>query len=141
MAYANKADMLARYEEKYLVQLTDREEPYQDIIVDDVLDAALNDASAVIDGFIGRLYKLPLADNPPLLIKICCVMAYYNLHRGMADDEVKADRKDQMGILDKIAQGKMDLFNTSQSEPKSAPADARVDGPPRIFNRDNLKGF
>lgn len=139
--YATKSDMLNRYEEKSLIQLTDRTEPYTDVIVDSVLNTAIADASALIDGYIGRRYKLPLADTPPLLTKICCVLTYYALHRGMADEETIKDRKDQMDILDRIEIGKLDLFNSVDTDPKSAPADARVAAPDRMFNRNSLKGF
>ena len=138
--YVTKQNMIDRFGEENLIELTDRVEPYISAIVDQVLDQALNDASAVADSYISRRYDLPLAAIPPVLIIHTAALAYYDLHRGRYSDEVRTDRDDAVKFLRDISEGKA-LLDASGNEPESAPADARVEAPERIFNRDELKVF
>lgn len=138
--YASKAEMQARYEAKDLIQLTDYAEPYTSAIVDAVLDKALADATAQIDLYLGGLYDLPLSPTPVALTNMCCVLAFYRLHRGRYNEDLRKDYEDILHTLEQISQGKIKLDQGGQ-EPKSAAAIAQVDGPNRIFNRDSMKGF
>jgi len=140
MPYANKTDMQARYEDQKLIELTDRVEPYQNIIIDSVMNIALDDASAVIDMYVGGRYKVPLSPAPQSLIKICCTLAYYGLHRGHHHDELRQTYEDALSYLEKIAAGKIEL-NQLGAEAPSATATAVVEAPDRIFNRDSLKVY
>lgn len=140
MAYAVKTDMVTRYGEQPLVQLTDKEEPYTYEINDANLNAALDDASATIDLYLGGRYDLPLSDTPSALIDMCCILAFCRLSRGRMDDDTRTDYEDVIRRLEKIAKGDIKL-DQGGDEPKSAAAIAKVDGPNRTFNRSRLKGF
>lgn len=140
MSYATKADMLARYEEQELIQLTDRIQPFTEEIVDSILDQALSDASATIDMYISGRYDLPVGDTPAALVKMACILAYYDLHRGRYTEDLRKDYEDVLKTLSDIAAGKIKLDQGGQ-EPKSAAAIAQTDGPNRTFNRNSLKGF
>lgn len=140
MVYATKADMLKRYEERELIQLTDNIEPYTGEIVDSILDNALTDACAMIDLFLGGRYDLPLAETPPALVNMACTIAFHDLNRRSMTDEIRAAYDDVQKILDKISKGIIPL-DAGGSEPKSAAAIAKVNAPDRTFNRDSLKGF
>ncbi|MBK67918.1 MAG: hypothetical protein CMP22_07280 [Rickettsiales bacterium] len=140
MIYATKADMLKRYEEKQLIQLTDNVEPYTDQIVDSILDGALNDASATIDLYLGGRYDLPLSQTPTALIDMACRLAFYRLNRDRTSEEMRLDYTDVIKTLEQISQGKIRL-DVGGEEPKSAAAIAKVDGPNRTFDRDSMKGF
>jgi phage gp36-like protein len=63
MAYAQPSDMIARYPNRDLVQLTN-EDPTQQVVDDSVLQQALADASAEIDGYLESRFTLPLSDAP-----------------------------------------------------------------------------
>lgn len=140
MSYAAKADMLQRYEEKQLIQLTDIVEPWTEAIVDSVLDNALSDASSTIDLYLGGRYDLPLSSTPAALVEMCCTLAFYKLNRGRYDEDLRQDYEDVLKQLEHISSGKMKLDQGGE-EPESAAAIAEVDGPNRTFNRDSLKGF
>ncbi|PZQ45163.1 MAG: hypothetical protein DI551_08220 [Micavibrio aeruginosavorus] len=140
MSYASKTDMIKRYSEASLIELTDRVQPYLQAINDDVLNAALDDATALINSFVGKLYRLPISAVPSVLVRHTCSIAYYDLHRGRYPDEVRKEYEDTMSYLDKIAK-KVVVLDLDGSEPQSALAEARVEGPARIFNRDSLKSF
>jgi len=138
--YADKAEMLKRYREDDLIALTDRAEPFTGAIVDAVLEAALEDAAALIDTYISKRYNLPVASVPGALKVQACAIAYYTLHQGRYPEETRKAYEDALSFLQKVADGKVHL-DVGGSQPKSAPADARVDGPDQTFNRDTLKGF
>ena len=76
MAYATVEDMVARFSELEVIQLTDRN---QDGLIDeDVAAVALADATAEIDAYLGR-FKRPFTDVPPILKRLCCDIARYRL--------------------------------------------------------------
>ena len=78
MAYATRLDMIDRFSERDLELLTDRAGTVSSID-DRVLDTALEDATAKINGFLVKRYTLPFAEVPRMLISLCCDIAYYQL--------------------------------------------------------------
>ena len=100
MNYATVQDMIDRYGEAELVQLTD-----PDILAVQAgkVELALADAQALADGFVGRVYRLPLAGctkpapvpgdlaavqtvAPPQLTRIACDVARYYLYDDLAPE-------------------------------------------------------
>ena len=67
MSYATPQDLINRYPNRDLVQLTN-EDPTITTINTTVLQQALDDASAEIDGYLGGRFILPLTDVPEVLI-------------------------------------------------------------------------
>jgi phage gp36-like protein len=78
MVYAQPSDMIARYPNRDLVQLTN-EDPTQQVVDDSVLQQALADASAEIDGYLESRFTLPLSDAPAVLARLTCDIAMYRL--------------------------------------------------------------
>lgn len=140
MTYATRQDMIERHGEQALIELTDRVEPILNIIIDTVLNAALADASALIDSFVGRRHAVPLATIPPALVRHACAIAFYDLHRGRHSEETRKAFEDAMDYLRNISTGTV-VLNIAGNEPASAPAQAVSAAPGRTFNRDTLKGF
>jgi len=64
MAYATIDDMISAYGEAELVQRTNLDNPVATLIEESVLELALEDATAEINGYLGA-YSLPLASIPP----------------------------------------------------------------------------
>jgi hypothetical protein len=60
MAYATLNDLVARYGERELIQLTDLVNMPPSAIDADRVQIALDDASAVVDSYVGQVYALPL---------------------------------------------------------------------------------
>lgn len=115
MAYCTQQDMIDRYGEEELIQLTDREQT--GAIDTAVLSAAIDDATGTMDAYLGTRYTLPLASVPAALKRICCDMARYLLH-GNAAPETVADRNGAaIEFLQAVAKGDLDLAvgNTSQN--------------------------
>ena len=107
MPYALLADMAARYGETELVQLTDR---MGDGVVDAALvDQALLDAGAVIDGYLAGRYTLPLASVPAILVGYACDLARARLYTDAAPEIVLKRESDALKFLALAAQGKINL--------------------------------
>lgn len=138
-AYASVSDMIDRWGPRELTELTDREPPYAGEIVTAVVQGALDDASAEIDGYVQARYPLPLSPVPPLLKRIACDLARKHLHRDRPTEAVTADAETARRQLLQIARGEIALEQASGSP--AASDDARAVGPARAFTADTLAGF
>src|SRR5260370_16944956 len=79
MVYAQPSDMIARYPNRDLVQLTN-EDPTQTVVNQIVLQQALADASAEIDGYLESRFTLPLSDPPAVLAPLTSDAPLYPSH-------------------------------------------------------------
>ena len=87
--YANTDNMLSRFGEQDLMLLTEREGSVPGQINIAVLEQALRDASAEIDGYIVGRYTLPLTTVPAVLERNCCDIARYFLYGEKAPEQVE----------------------------------------------------
>ena len=138
--YANVADMVARFGDLEVIQISDRN--LDGLIDDDVVNVALRDASAEIDAYLGR-FKHPFDEVPPILTRLCCDIARYRLAATsgtLITDEIRNRYKiDVLDLLKALAKGEVQLGSDSQGE-EVATSDngvAFVNGKTRIFSRDN----
>lgn len=134
MAYATKQQMIDHYGEIEMVQVTDRADPPAGEIDDAVLDQALNNASAIIDSYVGRRYNLPLASTPVTLSSVCITMTFYKLLRGRYTEEARKEYEDALSTLNKISSGDI-VLDVGGKEPQSAPAQVVTDATDRTFSR------
>lgn len=117
MSYATAADLIARFGEEELTQLTDRDGVG---LFDAVTVArALEDASALADGYLGARYPLPLSATPALLVGLVCDLARYALWADAVPEWVKDRRDAAIALLRDIAAGRARL-----DLPSAAPAPA-----------------
>ena len=123
MVYAQPSDMIARYPNRDLVQLTN-EDPTQTVVNQIVLQQALADASAEIDGYLESRFTLPLSDPPAVLARLTCDVAMYRLQalRPLHDLAEARKRYEDAVVTD-------------------AGGDRSGTVPPRVFSRGTLKGF
>ena len=147
MTYATKQDLIERFGETELLQLTDRINRPPQAIDDAVVDRALADADALADGFVGKVAKLPLAAVPPALTKVCADLARYYLHGKSAekDGAVARAHNEAMGWLRDVARGlvQLDLGPAGGSAP-AEPAGGgaiRAKRADRVFTRDTLRSM
>lgn len=83
-SYCNLADLITRYSEKELAQATDRTDAHPPAVDEDVIDAAIADASAEIDTYLeSGGYRTPLVQAPALLRSIACQLARAGLYTDM----------------------------------------------------------
>lgn len=142
MAYATQQNMIDRFSEKSLTDLTDRVAPYTGAIVDTVLNQALSDAAQEMDGYLRVRYSLPLQIEtvPDLLRRINCVIAYYYLHQNGIPDDIELRYKDARKQLSEIRDRKLEI-GIDELEPAPASSEIVVTAPDRVFNADTMKGF
>lgn len=144
MSYATPQDMINRYPNRDLVQLTN-EDPTLTTINTTSLQQALNDASAEIDGYLGGRFSLPLSDPPIVLNRLTTDVAMYRLQalrplHDLADARRRYD--DAVAMLTKVASGEMTLgIGADGHETSIAQGAEQAQGPARVFNRNTMKGF
>ena len=144
MSYAVPQDMINRYPNRDLVQLTN-EDPAVTTINTTSLQQALDDASAEIDGYIEGRFTLPLADPPAVLNRLATDIAMYRLQalrplHDLADARRRYD--DVTALLAKVAAGELTLgLALDGKEPAVAAEAEAIEGPRRVFTRDRLRGF
>ena len=139
MAYATPEDMVAHFGEPEMIQRTHLDDPAATAIDADVLQRALDDASAEMDGYLGR-YTLPFASVPPLLTTLCKAIARKNLY---FDAPTSGDRpqwrsnyEDAVRMLKGISTGDIDLGNQTTA-PHAAMVGATANR--RVLSRSTLR--
>ncbi len=152
MVYAQPSDMIARYPNRDLVQLTN-EDPTQTAVNQTVLQQALADASAEIDGYLESRFTLPLSDPPAVLARLACDIAMYRLQalRPLHDlAEARQRYEDACALLMHVADGSLTLGLAVDNQEPAEAAGAVVTQaggdrsgvlPQRMFSRGSLKGF
>jgi phage gp36-like protein len=142
MTYASLAQLIDRVGEPMLIDLTDREEVAVGAVVVAVIDRALADADALIDGYLAARYQLPLAVTPALITDVAQAVALWKLHVTTPEDKIKLDYDAALKTLREIAQGLIRLPDAQGLEPASSGASGViVTDRERPFTADNMKGF
>lgn len=163
MQYATLADLVARFGERELVQLTD---PDLQAVQGPKAERALADAQAFADAFVGRVYALPLAGcarpapvpgnpqavdlvPPPQLTRVVCDVARYYLYDALAPEhEVYLRYKAAERELQQLADGRAVLACPWGGAPGqlvagAAPGEGQVlyGFAPRATSDEQLRGF
>lgn len=137
--YATRADMVRRFGEEQMILLTDHDADLG-VIDSAVLDQALADASADIDGYLGGRYGLPLPTVPSILVRICCDIARYHLYDDSAPETVTERHKGAVRYLEKLAAGTISLGLPDTTAVTSS-ATAEIHSAGSVFARDKAKAF
>jgi phage gp36-like protein len=100
--------------------------------------AAAADADAVVDGYIGTRYKLPLATIPAFVVAIAADLTRYELYEEAPTKEVIERRKMALDMLRDIKDGNLILPGADTSE---APATISVSAAPIVFTEERQRDF
>lgn len=143
MAYATKADLIDRFGLQELVQLTDRTLVPPTTVDDTVVGRALDDATSRIDGYLAKVYAVPLATVPPIVVKIAADIARYDLHgkRAGKDDQVTRAYAEAVKWLGDVSRGLVRLDDGGAAPIPATGGGGRVSGSEPVFTRDTLAGF
>lgn len=141
MPYASVAQLKAVIPPNDLALLTDFEG--MDTPSDARLAQALDDASAEIDSYLGKVIATPLADPPHLLTVLCRDMAMHRLYVNLGHDMTVYDRlrKNATDTLRDIAAGKTAIGDDTGPAGLTSGGVAMTEGPERQMTRDKLEGF
>ena len=114
-----------------------------------IIDRAIADADAEIDGYLAKRYKVPFDPVPRVLNKFSKDIAIYNLYSRIGIDESEAEKNylnrynAAVKFLTLVAEGKV---NIGTGEDGDDPASAAATGfaarsNPRLFSRNSMKGM
>lgn len=139
MSYCLVTDLVARFGERELMALTDRDGTGS--VSDVVAQHAVDDASALIDGYLHGRYNLPLNPVPSVLTSLCADIARYKLYDNDAPEVVTKRYDTAIAFLKSVGRGEVTLgVSTDNSAPSSTDLpDIQSGG--NVFNRDKSKGF
>lgn len=136
MGYATQQDIIERYGQDQLLVLADRDGDGE--VDTDVVDRALADADAEIDGYLASRYTLPLATESKLLVRLAVDVAVYHLcdDDAMVTDQRRQRYEDAVSQLKRLASGQMSLGLTPEPSTTSS---AVFVGPEPRFGRGRFQ--
>ncbi len=138
--YAQQQDMIDRFSQEELVQLTDLTGSGQ--IDATTVGDALADASDEMDSYIGAVAQLPLTNIPPVLTRVCCDIARYRLYDQAAPTEVTARYTASVNWLTQLAKGVVKLgLPQTQQPPVQDESQVSPTTPTRVYTSDTLSDY
>lgn len=138
MAYASQQDMQDRFGVPRLVQLTDRADPPAGAVDAVLLARHLDDAAAVIDGYLVGRYVLPLAVMPAILKVHNCTLAYRSLMGDQADKPLLDDCAAIQAYLTRVASGQINLLPPEVAAERSGEDTVQFSPGTKVMGRDDL---
>lgn len=138
--YATRDDMVKAFGERECIAITDRD--LTGVIDDGVLNAALEQASAEIDGYLCGRYPVPWSDEPRVLVGKCCHITRYLLCGAdtQMTQEIRERYEDTIRFLERVAKGDISLGLTGSGAVVRSSSGARVVSGGRVFGRDQTGG-
>jgi phage gp36-like protein len=133
--YAAQQDLYDRFGQTEITALADRD---GDGVPDPgVIDAALADASAEMDGYFRAAgYVVPATQTPTVTTRICANLARYNLYTNDAPEQVQRLHDDSIAWLKMVASGQISLGVASDgSEPAGREDIIEFTSTPNVFAR------
>lgn len=141
MSYATLDMLVDRFGAELLERLTDRADPPAGEIDGAVVDRALADTRAMIDGYLAGRYRLPLAEIPPQIPPIALAIAIYKLHVYSPEEKITRDFEAALKSLREIAAGTIVLTAETLAPTPTGGTGARITDRDRPLSEDNLKGW
>jgi len=140
MAYTTEQDLTERFGAAEVLALTDRDG--NGTVDAEVLGKAINDAQALVDGYLATRYAVPFsADLVPALVKsITADLVRYRLMENRATEEAEKRNQQAIATLRDLASGKASL-NTGPSESAPGAPVSKKGASDRLFTLNSMKGF
>lgn len=135
MRYAQASDLIQRYGEQELLLLTDL--TGTGVVNQAACDVALDDASALIDGYLAGRYPLPLQHVPTALVPICCDIARHRLYGAQAPEQIAKRNEAALAFLKSVGKGELALGLASDGEPLESQNLAQLSSDGRVFGRQS----
>jgi phage gp36-like protein len=135
MTYCTQQDLITRYGQDELIQLTDKQNLGQ--LDTDVINSAIADADSIINGYLGSRFSLPITPIPRSLVRIGCELSRYYLYENLAPDEVNDRYKQAIQMLKDIAAGKMSIGISAEGTKPTSENTAQFETGGHVFGRNN----
>lgn len=136
--YCSKQDLIDRYSESELIELTDR--IGLSTINDDVLNQAISDASVEMNLYIQR-FNFDLANFPAVLKPLACDITRYRLYDEQASEQVNKRYLAAIKTLQAISKGEISIGSDSTGEDIVSNDFAEIESSESVFSRKNSSGF
>ena len=139
MSYATHNDVLARYPQQRMTELTDQE---AEKLQRKRISVVLEDASGEIDSYLGKAYSLPLASKPPALKRLAVDIAVYRLMSLLPKESVEDARRryeDAIKWLEGLVAGLVELDGVAGAA--GGNNNVSYVAPERVFDAAGLKGY
>lgn len=142
MPYVTQQQMIDRASEAMLIALTDRSDVPVGSIDVAVLNRALADTDAVINGYLAARYQLPLTTVPELIVDVAGAICLWKLHVTSPEEKVKADYDAAIKTLRDISNGVVRIPDAAGVQAAVSGAQGvQVTDRERPFTAENMKGF
>lgn len=105
------------------------------------LAAVIGDADALINGYVGVRYVLPLAYTPALLGNLAADVVRYKLYDDRASEEVRRRYEDAIETLRELAAGDLVLPPDVNGTPASTSIAFAGYSADRVFDADTLEPY
>lgn len=110
-----------------------------------IIETAISDAGAEINGYLAKRYPVPVSPVPEVVRKFAKDIAVYNLYSRIGIDE--SDREKNylnrynaaVKFLSLLAEGKVEIGIVDTA--KAAQTGFSITSSPRLFSRNSLKGM
>lgn len=114
MAYCTEAEIINQIPEEELIQFAD--DDGDEVADTGVIEKAISDADAEIDGYLSGRYTLPFSTVPPILNKLSVDIAIWNLYsRRTVPNEMREKRYNAaVAMLKLMAKGEVKLGVTPE---------------------------
>lgn len=114
-----------------------------------LVEQAVDDAGAEIDGYLAKRYKVPFQKTPTVIHKYAKDIALYNLVSRKGVDEGDREKtylnryNAAIAFLLRVAEGKVDIDVAEGGMDSSGNANIgfTMESSPRLFTRESLRGW
>ncbi len=130
--------------EEYIEDVEERKKHLQPLV-----EEAIEDADAEIDGYLAKRYDVPMSPAPKVLNKFSKDIAVYNLMSRIGIDESDRDKtylnryNAAVKFLEGVAKGLIDIgtSDTGSNQNQAAQKGFRMEHSERLFSRETMKGY
>lgn len=116
-------------------------------LVTPIIEGAIADADAEIDGYLAKRYRVPFSPVPRVLNKFSKDIAIYNLYSRIGIDE-STDEKNfynrylaAIKFLNLVAEGKVSIGVEGEDPATAASTGFSQKSNPRLFDRGKMRGY
>ncbi|HAF00387.1 MAG TPA: DUF1320 domain-containing protein [Methylophilaceae bacterium] len=140
MTYATQQDMVDRFGEREVIELTDRDNT--GVIDVPLLVKFLQSADDEINGYLAARYTLPMTSAPLILTRLACDIARYQLCDIRATDLIKQRYDDAVKYLINVSKGVVSLGVDAgnQVEPVTG-GTIKIVSNDRVFSNSTLSDY
>lgn len=112
-----------------------------------IVEQAIADADAEIDGYLAKRYKVPFEKTPQVINKFAKDIALYNMvsRKGVNENDREKTYLTRYNaanaFLTKVAEGRISIGVSENNTEDAARIGFSMSNSPRLFSRGNMKGW